>query len=340
MRKQRNDHWSRREFLSAAVLAGTGTLLGAPDFGIAAEPPPETTRIRLGLIPSVCLAPQYVAEPLLRAEGFTDVQYLSAGGGVPGARQMGAGEIDISMNFAAPLVVAVDAAIPIVVLAGVHSGCFELIASERIRTIKDLKGKSVAVLNLNAAQHIFLSSMIAQVGLDPRKDINWVTQPAPESKQLLAAGKIDAYLGFPPDPQELRAKKIGHVVVNSAADKPWSQYFCCMVSANREFAIKNPAATKRTVRAILKASNICALEPARAAKTFLERGFPAREDFAVQALKEIPYGRWREYEPEDTIRFYSLRLHEADMIKSSPQKIIAQGTDWRFLRELKKELKA
>ncbi len=36
-------------------------------------------------------------------------------------------------------------------------------------------------------------------------------------------------MGFPPDPQELRAKKIGHVVVNSNVDRPWSQYFCCML---------------------------------------------------------------------------------------------------------------
>jgi hypothetical protein len=41
----------------------------------------------------------------------------------------------------------------------------------------------------------------------------------------------------------------------------------------------------------------------------------------------------------DAVRFYSLRLHEAGLIKSSPQKIIAQGTDWRFLNELKRELK-
>jgi NitT/TauT family transport system substrate-binding protein len=340
MSNQHNHGWSRRQFLSTATLAGTGALLGLRGESQAAEPPPETTRIKLGLIPSVCLAPQYVAETLLRAEGFTDVQYVSAGGGVPGAQQMGAGEIDISMNFAAPLVVAVDAGSAIVVLAGVHIGCFELIATERIRTIKDLKGKTVAVLNLGSSQHIFLSSMATQVGLDPRKDINWVTQPPAQSKQLLAAGKIDAFLGFPPDPQELRAKKIGHVVVNSGTDKPWSQYFCCMVAANREFAAKNPVATKRTLRAILKADNICALEPERAAKMFLDRGFPMREDYAVQAVREIPYGRWREYDPEDTIRFYSLRLHEGAMIKSSPQKIIAQGTDWRFLRELKKELKA
>ena len=31
--------------------------------------------------------------------------------------------------------------------------------------------------------------------------------------------------------------------------------------------------------------------------------------------------------------------NEAGMIKSTPQKIISQGTDWRFLKELKKELK-
>ena len=54
----------------------------------------------------------------------------------------------------------------------------------------------------------------------------------------------------------------------------------------------------------------------------------------------MPYDRWREYDPEDTVRFYSLRLREIGMIKSSPQKIIAEGTDWHFLNELKRELKA
>src|SRR5713226_6194879 len=57
-------------------------------------------------------------------------------------------------------------------------------------------------------------------------------------------------------------------------------------------------------------------------------------------MQEIPYSHWREYDPEDTVRFYALRLHEVGMIKSSPQKIIAEGTDWRFFNELKKELKA
>ena len=57
-------------------------------------------------------------------------------------------------------------------------------------------------------------------------------------------------------------------------------------------------------------------------------------------MRELPYDKWREYDAEDTVRFYSLRLREAGFIKSSPQKIIAEGTDWRFLNELKRELKA
>ena len=80
-------------------------------------------------------------------------------------------------------------------------------------------------------------------------------------------------------------------------------------------------------------------EPERAAKLLVDNGVTAPYEYVVQTMKEVPYGKWREYNLEDTVRFYALRLHEAGMIKSSPQKIISQGTDWRFLNELKKELK-
>jgi NitT/TauT family transport system substrate-binding protein len=72
----------------------------------------------------------------------------------------------------------------------------------------------------------------------------------------------------------------------------------------------------------------------------VDRGYTKRYDYALQAVRDIPYNKWREYDPQDTIRFYALRLHEVGMIQANPQKIMAQGTDWRFLNELKKELKA
>ena len=99
-------------------------------------------------------------------------------------------------------------------------------------------------------------------------------------------------------------------------------------------------ATKRVLRAVLKAADFCANEPTRAAQRLVDGGFTPRHDYALQAMREIPYDKWREYDPEDTIRFYALRLHEVGLIKSTPQKIIADGTDWHFLDEIKRELKA
>ena len=152
--------------------------------------------------------------------------------------------------------------------------------------------------------------MAAYVGVDPRRDITWVTHPSDESMRLLGRGEIDAFIGFPPEPQELRAKRIGHVVVNSAVDRPWSQYFCCMAVANQEFARKYPVATKRALRAILKAADICALDPDRAAKSLEAQGVAKRYDYALQTMKDVPYTKWRNYDPEDTMRFYALRLNE------------------------------
>jgi NitT/TauT family transport system substrate-binding protein len=338
MTRLRRDGMNRREFLGGLTVAGTAGLLGLQPRGVAAEPPPETTTIRWLRSPAICVAPYYVAEELLQGEGFTEVRHVQTGVTL-WTQAVLSGEVDIVLNFVGPLLVRLDAGDPLIILAGAHVGCFELFGTERVRAIRDLKGKTVSVPELGSPQHVFLASIAAHVGLDPRQDIDWVTHPRAEAMHLLAEGKIDAFLGFPPEPQELRAKQIGHVVVNSALDRPWSQYFCCMVYTRREFAQKYPVATKRALRAILKAVDVCALEPDWAAQFLVDKGYTERYDYARQAMKELPYGKWREYDPEDTVRFYALRLHEVGMIKSSPQKIIAQGTDWRFLNELKKELK-
>src|SRR3989454_11633202 len=226
MSPQHTRQFSRRRFLGGLTLAGTAGLLSLPPRSAAAEPPPETTRIRLIQIPGICQAPQYVAEELLRSEGVTEVHYLKKAGIADIETALASGEADLNGHFAAPLLLRLEAGDPIVILAGLHIGCFELFGTPEVRTIRDLKGKTVAVPALDSSRYVFLASMVAYVGLDPRKDI-----------------------------------------------------------------------------------------------------------------KALPYRQWHEYSPEDTLRFYALRLHEVGMLKGSPQKLIAQGTDWRFFNELKKELK-
>jgi NitT/TauT family transport system substrate-binding protein len=124
---------------------------------------------------------------------------------------------------------------PVMVLAGLHGGCYELFGSDRVRSIRHLHGKTIAVPELGSGRHLFIAILAVSVGLDPRKDIRWVERPTAEAMQLFTEGKLDAFLGFPPEPQELRAKQIGHVVVNTALDRPWSQYSCCMVRGNQAF---------------------------------------------------------------------------------------------------------
>jgi NitT/TauT family transport system substrate-binding protein len=335
-----NDHWDRRAFLRASAVVSAAQLVGLHPQAASAEPAAETTRLRLGKYRALCTGPQYVAEQLFHAEGFSDTQYLTRPGPTSWAqRALAAGEIDITVNYATNMILQVDAGDPVVILGGVHVGCYELFGGERVRSVRDLRGRKVAVPELGNSHHIFVSMMASHVGLDPVKDIEWVFQPPAESKKLLAEAKIDALMAFPPDPQELRAKKIGRVVVSSAIDRPWSQYFCCMIGANREFVRKHPVATKRAVRAILKAANVCATEPERAARLLVDQNISQSYEYSLQAMKDLPYDRWRELDPTDAVRFWALRLHEAGLIKNGPNKIIAQGTDWRFFNELKKELK-
>jgi NitT/TauT family transport system substrate-binding protein len=326
---------SRRRFLTSLSSAGVAGLIGASN-SLAQEAPPEVTTIRLAKVPGICIAPQYVAEGLLNIEGFSDVQYVEVPLNLV-HRSMGTDQVDMSIGFIASFIVELDTDAPITLLGGVHAGCFELFGTKSVNAIRDLKGKTVAVPALGSAHQNFIASMAAYVGVDSKRDINFVTHPVGESARLLAEEKVDALMGFPPVPQELRQKKIGHVIVDSRLDRPWSQYFCCIMAGNQNFVRRYPVATKRALRAIAKATNFCAAHPEQAARLVANKGY--QYDYALQTMNEIRYTQWRDYDPEDAVRFYALRLREAGMIKSNPNKMIVQSTDWRFFNQLKQELK-
>lgn len=330
---------NRRDFLAqSAALAGTALL---PFSNSArAEAPPEVKKIRLVHTPGICLSPQYLAEEFLRLEGFSEIEYVESPTTFP-ANFVASGQADFTQDGVTSLLPLLDAGKPLVALSGVHSGCYELFGNGRVKSVADLRGKTIAIPEFGSSEHTFMASILGYIGIDPRKEVKWVKgATGMDAMTLFIDGKADAILGFPPQPQDLRAKKIGHVILNTTQDRPWSQYFCCVVVARREFVAQNPIATRRALRAFLKSADVCSNEPERAARMLVDKGYESRYDVALEVLKELPYTRWRQANPEDTLRFYALRLHEVGMIKSSPQKLIAQGTDWRFLNELKKELKA
>jgi NitT/TauT family transport system substrate-binding protein len=330
---------NRRDFLARSAALAAASLLPFPT-SAQAEPPPETKRIRLLHMPAICLAPQYLAEELLRLEGFEKVEYVSVSDN-DNLSYITSDRVDATAQDSSGIVGRLDAGDPIMVLAGLHAGCYELFGNDRVPSVRELKGSRVAIGKIGDGDHRFISILMAYIGLDPRKDAKWIEAgTSAKAMRLFVEGKADVFFGFPPHPQELRMQKVGKVILNTTEDKPWSQYFCCMLTAHRDFVRKYPIAAKRVTRAFLKAADVCAQEPERAARLLVAKGYEPRYDVALEVLKSVPYARWRDAHPEDTLRFHALRQREVGMIKSTPQKVIARGTDWRILNELKKELKA
>jgi NitT/TauT family transport system substrate-binding protein len=311
----------RRRFLAAAGAFGA-SLTSSSAF---AQPPPEVKKIRLAHDIAVCVAPQYLAEEFLYLEGFEQVEWIKMPTSNALAR-VNSGAADMTMDATPTMVYQIDRGASFVILGGIHAGCYELFAHESVQSVRDLKGKRVSVYDA--------------LGIDPNS-VTWVPDDkSGTAMQRFIDHQVDAFMGFAPQPQELRARNIGRVILNTTEDRPWSQYFCCAVVANRDFVARYPVATKRALRAYLKAADVCAREPERAARYLVDKGFEKRYEIGLEVIKSLPYARWREANPEDTLRFHALRLHEVGMIKTNPNKLVAGSTDWRFLNELKRELKA
>jgi NitT/TauT family transport system substrate-binding protein len=127
---QHAEGWTRQAFLGGLTLAGTAGVLRLHTRPVAAEPPPETTVLRLGWSGGVCQAPQYVAEELLYGEGFTDVRYIPRSGSlVERLNALASGEVHSAATFIGPILQRLDAGDTITVLEGVP-GEWQLFAAD------------------------------------------------------------------------------------------------------------------------------------------------------------------------------------------------------------------
>ena len=186
---------TRRRFLSTLPLAGA-TLMGVCPAALADELP-ETRTIRFARNASICVFPQYYLQETLRAEGFSEIGYVEASA-VRTLEPIARGTADFAVSFGLGQILEIDAGSPITVLGGVHVGCYELFAREGIRSVPELKGKSVG---LETASPALLKLMAANVGLDPENDFQWVTDRKLKPLELFATGKMTPSLGFLQSPK-------------------------------------------------------------------------------------------------------------------------------------------
>ena len=261
---------NRRDFLASAVTGRAAGVLGARG-SLADEGPPETTTIRLAYYPTSAWRRCCGRGPAAR--GRVHRHSLCAGAGVLHDPQMVArGDIDFANTSPEPSSLTWTTARPSRRCPGfipAATSCSRTSRSGPSATC----GASVSHPEPELGRALYLAIMAAHVGLDPKSDFDWVISPDGNPMELFAEGKADAFLAFPPEPQELRARNIGRVILSTATDKPWSQYFCCMLFGNRDFVRDHPIATKRYLRAVLKAADYCADEPEKAAQRLVDAGF-------------------------------------------------------------------
>ena len=329
----------------AATGAAAGLLLGCGD-DESAKPlpegelgPPEVTQIRLPLQRSElnpCLSPLYVAEPFLRDEGF-EPEYVPVSVTDDWEQLMGDNVMDIAQDFAASIAEGVDLGRKLTILAGVHIGCYELFARDGIRSIGDLAGGKVAVPfgdDEILPSYAFMVTIMNFIGVPANRV---VTSHDPDKLPgLLQSHEVDAVLALQPSGENLRNLEGVRVIFDSATDPPFVNQYCCMFFANSGFVNKNPVATLRALRALLKAADAVAQDPAQAAEQVVKVDMSVNVDDARRELQHLPYDVWRTFSPEESLRFYALRLKESGEISMDPNKLV-QTADWRFLDRLRRD---
>ncbi len=326
----------------ALTGAGAGLLFGCGDDGVGGlDGELETTTLRFPKNDgSPCLGPFYVAHQFLLEEGFKDIQYPEylAAEMTPAVSD---GALDFNCEFAQSAGTYIDSGYKFSILAGLHPTCHEVFAREGIDSIGDLKGRRVGVTlgdSATASDYGFMSAILQSVGIPSQHTL--VEVAGKDIPPLMLKGELDAAIVIPPINEELRDAGINRVILNGMHDPPWSHYFCCMIVANQTFVKKNPVATKRVLRAILKATDLSAADPEGAARYLFDNGHTYNYEHTLRTMKHMPYDVWRRFDPEDTLRFYQLRLREGAGSKLTPDDLIKKTADWRFLNELKREMPA
>jgi NitT/TauT family transport system substrate-binding protein len=333
--------WTRRATLGGLAASSGAGLIGFGWESAAAEAPPETRKIRIMQdegIPVLCWAPQYLAIEFLRMEGFEEIELIRFDA-TNNAMSLVDGTADFAVPLSTDIAIEADRGGEITLLSGLHVGCVEVFASERVKSITDLRGARLAADGVESDARRFLSAVVAYVGLDPERDVEWVYGHARTWAEAFADGEVDVVRAFPPMTYDLHELGFGHVIMNTTLDDPWRNFYCCMIAAQSDFVRRYPVATKRALRAYAKAQQACANDRERSARLLVELGATERLDYARRVVDEVPYGAWREYDPAASLRFFALRLREAGFIKESPGALVDRVADTSFWNELRTELK-
>ncbi len=259
--------------LSALVFAGCEREASTSD----GSPAKETNKIRVGVIGLTCEAPIYVAvEKGFFKEAGLEVELVNCQWATY-KDALALGRYDVTHHLVMYFLKPIEQGMDVKFTGGIHRGCLRVQAgvNSDIRTVADLKGKTVGVPGLGTPPFMFATRVMANHGVDPSRDVKWRVYPAGELGLALDRGLVDAVADSEPIGSLLLAEGKVRNIADQAKDKPYSDEYCCAVLVNGPFLKANPKASAAATRALLKAAKWVDANPLEAARLSVEGGYIA-----------------------------------------------------------------
>jgi NitT/TauT family transport system substrate-binding protein len=119
--------------------------------------------------------------------------------------------------------------------------------NSKIRSLRDLKGKTVAIPSLYSNQNFVIHKLMNDHGMQ-QEDITFVVLPPPDMPTSLAAGAIDGYFVGEPFCAKAELDGIGRVLYY--ARDIWPNFISCALVVHEDLIKSNPAIVQDLVRGI------------------------------------------------------------------------------------------
>jgi NitT/TauT family transport system substrate-binding protein len=175
------------------------------------------------------------------------------------------GAVGMALRWLKPL----DQGFDVKLVAGLHGGCMRLLSdpSSGIKSLSDLKGKTIGTSDLASPDKAFFSILLKQAGLNPDSDVTWRAFPGDLLPLALKRGEAGAICGGDPLAWEFRKKNKLHQLASNM-DGPYAHRTCCVIGVRGQLLRKEPYIANALVRSILEGGRIVGEQPAVAAEIF------------------------------------------------------------------------
>ena len=227
------------------------------------DSPPESKKVQVmgDWLPWAIHGPIYMAQDAWKgyyaAEGI-EVELLNPASSADPLKIVGAGKVNIAMNYLPDVMVAREAGVPVVSIATtlrpLPTG-FYVLPESKIMGPKDLKGMTVGVAAFPSAR-AEMSQVLETVGLS--QDDVTVVDPGFAGVELILAGKLDvdwtALINANPYIVNPILEAEGREPIRFYLNRDYGvpNYYCQLFIANEEWAKQNPSTVCRFLRATAK----------------------------------------------------------------------------------------